>query len=130
MFSYLSKVSNTTRILSLRKMSNISAPIESMIREKLSTKFNPVHLEIVNESYKHSVPKGSESHFKVYVVSDDFKDKKLLDRHRMVNDAIHTEEGVLPVHALSIKAQTIEQYQNENNTGIQQSPNCKGGSGK
>lgn len=25
---------------------------------------SPVHLEIVNESYMHNVPKGSETHFK------------------------------------------------------------------
>lgn len=25
---------------------------------------SPVHLEVVNESYMHNVPKGSETHFK------------------------------------------------------------------
>lgn len=40
-------------------------PIEARIREKLVRELEPRHLEITNESYKHSVPKGSESHFKV-----------------------------------------------------------------
>ena len=32
----------------------------------------PVHLELVNESFMHSVPPGSESHFKAVIVSDEF----------------------------------------------------------
>ncbi len=32
----------------------------------------------------HNVPKGSETHFKVLVVSQQFSDKKLIDRHRFV----------------------------------------------
>ena len=40
-------------------------PIQSIIENKLSKFFSPSYLAVVNESYKHSVPKGSESHFKV-----------------------------------------------------------------
>lgn len=50
----------------------------------------------------HSVPKGSETHFKVVVVSDQFKDKTLLDRHRAVNQLLD-EELKSGVHALSIQ---------------------------
>lgn len=39
---------------------------------------NPSYIEIINESYMHNVPKGSETHFKVIVVSDKFTDKPLL----------------------------------------------------
>lgn len=32
----------------------------------------PTHLEIINESFMHNVPPGSETHFKVLVVSEAF----------------------------------------------------------
>lgn len=40
-------------------------PIALRIREKLQAAFSPDHLDVLNESYMHSVPKGSETHFKV-----------------------------------------------------------------
>ena len=33
----------------------------------------PSHLELVNESYMHSVPPGSESHFKAVLVSEELE---------------------------------------------------------
>ncbi len=50
----------------------------------------------------HSVPKGSETHFKVVVISDMFKDKSLLERHRTVNQLLD-DELKNGVHALSIQ---------------------------
>lgn len=41
--------------------------MQARITAKLTEAFDPTHLEVVNESFKHSVPKGSESHFKVTV---------------------------------------------------------------
>ena len=52
------------------------APVENLIRTKLEVGFsshNFLYLEIVNESYKHNVPEGAESHFNVLVVSDAFE---------------------------------------------------------
>jgi len=45
--------------------SAVAGKVEQLITTKLQSKFSPLHLEVVNESYKHSVPKGSETHFKV-----------------------------------------------------------------
>jgi stress-induced morphogen len=59
-------------------------PVEGKITRKLQEAFKPVHLEVINESYKHKVPAGSESHFKVVVVSEVFNDKPLLDRHSIL----------------------------------------------
>lgn len=53
-------------------------PMELLIRDKLVRQFSPVHLDIINESYMHNVPKGSETHFKVVVVSDKFENTSLL----------------------------------------------------
>lgn len=62
-------------LLSLKKMSTTvqNNPIEHSIREKLVNALNPSRIEIINESYMHNVPKGSETHFKVIVVSGMFE---------------------------------------------------------
>jgi BolA protein len=65
--------------------------IESSIRRKLKNALSPVFLDVQNESSKHNVPKGSESHFKVTIVSDQFTGKKALKRHRMVNDLLKVQ---------------------------------------
>lgn len=45
-----------------------AGPIAIAITESIKDGLQPVHLEVVNESYMHNVPKGSETHFKVLVV--------------------------------------------------------------
>nr|SVE70197.1 EOG090X0K4K [Eubosmina coregoni] len=76
-------------------------PLESLIRQKLTSHFVPEHLEILNESFMHNVPKGSETHFKVLVVSNKFDSLSLLQRHRLVNETLQ-DELKNGVHALSI----------------------------
>lgn len=100
-------------------------PVEASIRTKLTEKLEPVYLEVLNESHKHAVPEGSETHFKVLVVSKTFSDMSLIQRHRLVNDLLKQElDG--PVHALSIEAKAPEQW-NEN-PAVSESPACLGGS--
>lgn len=53
-------------------------PVEHSIHKKLVETFNPVHLDILNESHMHNVPPGSETHFKVVVVSDKFNNLPLI----------------------------------------------------
>ncbi|XP_055586667.1 bolA-like protein DDB_G0274169 [Uranotaenia lowii] len=103
-------------------------PIESAIRAGLTARLNPIHLEIVNESYMHNVPKGSESHFKVLVVSDQFEGLPLIKRHRLVNEIVKDKlEGDF-VHALSIVAKTPGQWTEAEK--LEPSPKCRGGFGK
>ena len=64
--------------------------------------FQPSHLEVINESNMHNVPKGSETHFKVVVVSDSFEGLSLVKRHRAVNEVL-AQELQSGVHALSIQ---------------------------
>ena len=48
-----------------------------------------------------SVPSGSETHFKVVVVSEAFASMPLLERHRAVNEQLAAElAGYSHVHAL------------------------------
>jgi len=74
------------------------------------------------------VPKGSETHFKVVCVSDLFEGKTLIERHRLINNALDEEFKRKGLHALSIMAKTPEQW--EKNNFIPDSPNCRGGSKK
>ncbi|KAL1117928.1 hypothetical protein AAG570_004241 [Ranatra chinensis] len=105
-----------------------NTPVENAMREKLKASLNPSHLEIINESYMHNVPKGAETHFKVVVVSDQFDNKPLLQRHRLVNKILDHElkNGV---HALSINAKTPSQWQ-DSDRSVSPSPECRGGFGK
>jgi len=76
----------------------------------------------------HSVPKGSETHFKVVVVSDHFKQKSLLDRHREVNSLL-SQQLQTGVHALSIQAKSIADWQKCGGE-VPNSPACMGGMAK
>ena len=84
----------------------------AMIRQRLTEVLAPKELEIIDEGHKHVGHEGAKSgggHFKVRVVSDNFDGKRLLERHRMVyqalGDAMQSE-----IHALSIQALTPEEY--------------------
>jgi len=72
----------------------------------------PNHLEIVDESHKHVGHPGAREgggHFIVIIVSGVFKDKVLLERHRLVYEAVDALMGT-EIHALSIKASTPAEY--------------------
>ncbi|XP_061839426.1 bolA-like protein 1 [Nerophis lumbriciformis] len=100
-------------------------PVEGAIRAKLSAAFKPTHLEVNNESHMHAVPPGSESHFRVLVVSSLFEGASLLQRHRLVNEALKAELSGC-VHALAIQAKTPEQWGID--PALAKSPPCLGGS--
>lgn len=100
-------------------------PVESAIRTKLTQALQPEHLEVLNESHMHAVPPGSESHFRVLVVSPRFDGLSLLQRHRLVNEALK-EELSSCVHALAIQAKTPQQWSSDPN--LAKSPPCLGGS--
>lgn len=99
--------------------------VQSIIEEKLTKDYSPLHLEVINESNNHNVPEGSESHFKVTVVSPAFAGKNLLARHRMINATLANELNGI-IHALAIHTYTEEEWQDESN-GAPMSPPCLGG---
>lgn len=106
-------------------------PIGQSVLAKLTAALAPSSIELENESHRHSVPPGSETHFKVVVVSDVFEGVPLVKRHRMVNEAVAdllaAGRGGGGVHALSIKARTPAQAAKGGAT-MQSTPGCKGGS--
>ncbi len=95
---------------------------------KLNKIFNPTHLEVINESKHHSVPAGSESHFKVVIVSKSFEGKKLIERQRAVNATLATELKE-KIHALTMTTLTPEEWTNRGEK-VEPSPPCFGGSKK
>ena len=99
--------------------------IEQTITRKLSERFNPRHLEITNESHMHAVPPGSESHFKVVVVSDAFEGERLIRRHQMVNEIL-ADELTGAVHALAMQTLTAEEWAKKGGVTAN-SPECLGG---
>uniref|UniRef100_A0A8C1TWE4 BolA-like protein 1 n=1 Tax=Cyprinus carpio TaxID=7962 RepID=A0A8C1TWE4_CYPCA len=100
-------------------------PVETTIRNKLGQALKAEHLEVMNESHMHAVPAGSESHFRVLVVSPQFEGLSLLQRHRLVNETLR-EELSSCVHALAIQAKTPQQW--SSNPSLAKSPPCMGGS--
>ena len=78
-----------------------------LITEKLTLAFAPARLDVIDESHQHEGHAGhrpgGETHFRVHIVSEAFRGKSRIERHRMVNEALARElEG--GVHALAIHA--------------------------
>lgn len=76
------------------------------IEKKLSLKFAPSHLEVIDESEKHRGHAGSrpggETHFRVRITSPDLDSLGRVAQHRAVMETLDTElkSGV---HALAIE---------------------------
>jgi len=102
--------------------------IAAAIEEKLLSAFSPLHLDVINESSNHNVPPGSESHFKVTIVSKDFEDERLIKRHRAVNSVL-SEELAEKIHALALHTYTEKEWRDYYADNMPLSPNCLG-SGK
>jgi BolA family transcriptional regulator, general stress-responsive regulator len=86
----------------------------TMIRERLESEFSPAQLEIEDQSAAHAGHAGARNggHFAVHLRSDAFVGKTVIQRHRMVYDAL----GDLmqsEIHALAIKAETIDESNQE-----------------
>lgn len=78
-----------------------------IITQKLTEAFAPQSLRVEDESHRHEGHAGhrpgGQTHFRVYIVSDAFKGKTRIDRHRMINQILSGELSG-GVHALAIHA--------------------------
>jgi BolA protein len=79
----------------------------ALIRSRLTEVFSPQSLNIIDDSAKHAghASAGGAGHFTVQIVSDAFEGKSLIQRHRMIYDALSDAMNT-EIHALSIKAST------------------------
>ena len=77
-----------------------------IITEKLTKAFTPQSLDIEDESHQHAGHAGhrpgGETHFRVHIVSDAFREKSRIERHRMINTALAAELAA-GIHALAIE---------------------------
>jgi stress-induced morphogen len=81
---------------------------ESRMRNILELRFPGAEFGLENESSQHAVPAGSETHFKLLIVSNDFSGLSRIDRSRLVQ-SLFSEEFKSGLHALSIRAITQEE---------------------
>ena len=78
------------------------------IRQKVTAAFQPTHLEVVDDSARHSghagahADGGGETHFNVAIESAVFAGKSRVERQRIVH-AVLADELKERVHALSLK---------------------------
>ena len=93
--------------------------IQQLIEAKLTAALSPTVLEVINESHMHRVEPGSESHFKVVIVSEQFAGQRLLARHRQVNAVL---AGA--VHALALHTYTESEWQDKGHAP--RTPSCVG----
>lgn len=91
-------------------MSNNAQRVEA-IRERLQQSLSPQSVEVIDESHKHvghAGAKDGRGHFMVNVVADAFAEKSLIQRHRMVYEAMGSLMET-DIHALSINARTPDE---------------------
>lgn len=78
-----------------------------LITMKLTSAFSPQSLKVLDESNLHEGHagwrEGGQTHYRIYIVSDAFKGKSRIERHRMINAAL-SAELIDSVHALAIHA--------------------------
>ena len=100
--------------------------VHETIEQKISKALSPNYLQVINESHMHNVPPGSESHFKLVVVTDTFSGVPRVRRHQTVN-GILKDELAGPIHALSMETLTMEEWERKGGV-VRASPDCLGGS--
>jgi len=101
--------------------------IKATIEQKLLSAFSPLYLlDVINESDRHNVPPGSESHFKVTIVTNEFEGERLIKRHRSINAILATELAE-KIHALALHTYTEKEWQDYYADNTPLSPQCLGG---
>lgn len=101
-------------------MSTIYRQIES----KLKAELQPTYLEVINESHQHRVAPGSETHFKIVVVSEQFGAKNAVARHRIIYRLLQ-EEMQNGLHALALHTYTSQEW-SQLQGSVPDSPPCAG----
>lgn len=92
-------------------MNATNAARVALIRERLTATFAPLELNIQDDSAQHAGhagARGGGGHFSVRIVSGEFSGKSLVQRHRMVYDALGAAMRQ-DIHALSIQAQSPDE---------------------
>jgi len=94
------------------------------IEAELRSSFSPTYLEVVDESHRHNVPVGTESHFKVTLVCEKFVGERLISRHRQIYSVL-SDALAGSVHALALHTYTAQEW-NDLHDKQRASPPCMG----
>jgi BolA protein len=88
----------------------MTTKIEAAIRAQLDIH----HIEIIDDSAKHAGHKQNSGggHYNAFIISNLFEGKSLLQRHRMVYDALG-DMMTNDIHAFSMKTLTIEEFKKD-----------------
>ena len=92
------------------KPAELSAARVERIRAVVHDSLHPVQLEIRDDSAAHAGHHGAGGmgHFYVRVVSDAFSGKSLVERHRLVHDALAALLET-DIHALALTTRTPDE---------------------
>jgi BolA protein len=81
--------------------------VKDQIAEKLDAALAPQSLDVEDESQNHEGHAGhrpgGQTHFRIYIVSEAFRGKSRIERHRMINQLLAAELAG-GIHALAIHA--------------------------
>jgi len=81
--------------------------VKSLIADKLTAAFAAMSVEVVEYFHQHAGHAGhrpgGQTHFRVHIVSEAFRGKSRIERHRMINQILSSELAS-GVHALAIHA--------------------------
>ena len=79
------------------------------ITQRLNVAFNPTELEVLDDSHKHIGHVGHQGagHFTVKIVARAFQQKRAVERHRMIYEALADLMGK-EIHALAIVAKSTD----------------------
>ena len=98
--------------------------IEKSIVSKIEEGIAPEYLDVKNESDGHNVAPGSETHFKLTIVSESFIGRSQVQRHQKVYQLL-ADELAGGVHALALHTYSPQEWQSLER--VPDSPNCLGG---
>jgi BolA protein len=86
---------------------------EQIIRQRIEQALQPQSLELIDDSHLHAGHGATGGHYTVRIVSDAFAGKTMVQRHRLVYDAVG-DLMASEIHALSIDASTTAEQTNSN----------------
>ena len=99
--------------------------VKELIESRLDEGLTPLHLVVENESYMHSVPENSETHFRIVVVAEAFEGRRQVQCHQAVYGLLNDIIGK-PIHALALHTYGPDEWEPDQETP--DSPVCLGGS--